>query len=410
MRRIYLLVFALMLWGAVSPPTFALEDDDLFGEEPAAEAPADAPTDAPAAEPAADAGDDLFGESETPAEEAAADAAPANEPAKEEPAAAGDDLFGEPETPAADVADDKTPAEEKAEPKGPAADASDDLFGEPAAESDPVAPAKKSPVAARKPHTREEIKAELTKRNPIIADQFARFIELNKEVFKQAVVARDQAELMPILREYAPAVLRAKQIWTTIAGNPAKYDSWLDNPEYRQAWSAFHRTWQSLYGYTERIASVDIGVADKVSDALMALGTSFQDYNDWVDEWDAEIGNDHVAFARGNDHLNELAQDQFREEQGAQIETEQAAADQTREEEDETAPSEVEEAQQATEEADADTLKADEASADAAADEAVADEEMKEDEAADGEAPDGQAAPKEEAPADDDFDFGDGKA
>ena len=320
------------------PVLAAEEEDPLFGEEPAAETPAD--------EPSAE---------ETPSEEAASE-----EPASE----AGDDLFGDSEP----ATEDASPEDEKPTP------------------------------TAREPHSHAEIKAELIKLNPMIAEQMTKFIELNKQVMKQAVTSGNREELMPILREYGPAVIRTKQLWVTIAGSPAKYDTWLGSPDYRKAWGAFHHNFASLYGYTERFAAVDMDLADKLSDGLMALGTSFNDYNAWVDEWDAEIGNDTHSFARGDDHLNELNEEQMREEEGADSEVEEAAADQTQEEEDETAPSEVEEAQEDTETTDQEILSGEEKSADEAADETVDDEEAKEEEAVDG----------EESPADEEIDFGEG--
>ena len=332
------------------------------------------------------------------------------------PALAQDDedpLFGEEpaaETPADEASAEDPPAEEtppKAAAEEAASDAGDDLFGESEPTTKEASPEAEKPTRpAREPHSHEEIKAELLKQNPLIVQQMAKFIELNKQVMKQAVTSGNKEELMPILREYGPAVIRTKQLWTTIAGNPAKYDTWLGSPDYRKAWGAFHHNFASLYGYTERFAAVDVELADKVSDGLMALGTSFDDYNAWVDEWDAEIGNDAHSFARGDDRLNELNEEQMREEEGADSEVEKAAADQTQEEEDETAPSEVEEAQEDTEETDKEIFSGEEKSADEAADETVEDEEMQEEEAVEGEG--SEESPAEESPVDEEIDFGEG--
>lgn len=358
----------LLLLTVLTCPVLA-QDDDLFGESPAKEEAA---------------GDDLFGApaDEKPTEKADDANVPLDEkPVEEKPAADGDDLFGADEQPAADIPADKA-APEPAEEKAPA-------------------------VPARKLHTRAEIKAELLRRNAQIADEVTKFIELNKDVAKQAVQSGNNEELMPILREYGPAVIRTKQLWLAVVGNPTKYDTWLGSADYWKAWVAFHNSWRTLYGYTDRFAAVDIGLADKLTNSLAALGTSFEDYSEWVDEWDSELGNDHYAFARGNDQLGELDREQMREEEGADDEAAKAFADQEREEEDATAPANVEEAEQTTETADKEELAEGEKEADAAADEAVAEEDMQEDAAVEGdddlfggeEAADKDTPAEEEAPA-----------
>jgi hypothetical protein len=349
----------LFLLAVFAVPALA-QEDDLFGEEPAKEEAA---------------GDDLFG---APAE----DQAPAKE-ATADQAAPGDQ---------AEMADDSAKENEE------------DLFDGEATEE----PAAKQPAEAdvddkapRKLHTQEEIKAELQRKNALIAADLTKFIELNKQVAKQAVESGNREELMLVLREYGPAVIRTKQLWTAVVGNPAKYDTWLGSADYWKAWVAFHNSWRSLYGYTDRFAAIDLDLADKITNGLATLGTSFEDYSEWVDEWDSELGNDKYAFARGDDHLGALNQQQMREDEAADDETAEAFDDQVKSEEDETAPSDVAEAREATEEADKKELAEGEQEADAAADKAVEAIDKEEDTAAEGDDLFGEEPAKEkEMPAD----------
>ncbi len=357
--RLRQLAWVLLLPGACLPGFARGDEAQLFGEVLAAKTPAD---NQPADEVATE---------EAPADETTTEASPAEETPADEPASeSGDDLFGERES----AAEETTPAEDESLP------------------------------AARKIHTRDEIKAALIQKNVAIAAQMTGFIEMNKQIARKAVTSGKQDELMPILREYGPAVIRTKQLWLAVVGNPAKYDTWLGSDGNRKAWGAFHRSWNSLYGFTDKFAAIDIDLADRLSDGLAVMGTSLDDYNAWVDEWDAEVGNDTHAFARGEDRLNEINAEQMREEEQADIETEKASADQTREEEDETAPSIVEESQEGTEMADEEILSDDETSADQAGDEAAEADQAAEDEAIEG----GKEAPAEDAPADEEVDFGEG--
>jgi hypothetical protein len=365
--RTLLTIWLLLLFAALAPPTHA-QNDDLFGDEPAKEEPAD---DAPAGDAAAD--------ETAPSDAEAKEAAPA--------ADGGDDLFG-------------GEADDESAPSKPPQDA-----------AEPDAP----PKPTRKLHTQAEIKAELQRQNGAIATELAKFIELNKQVAKQAVEGGNNDELMQILREYGPAVIRTKQLWIAVVGNPAKYDTWLGSADYWKAWVAFHNSWRTLYGYTDRFAAVDLDLADKLTDALATLGTSFQDYSEWVDEWDRELGNDKYAFARGDDKLGKLDREQMREEEGADDETAEAFADQEMEEEDATAPSDVEEAREATESADEAELAEGEKEADAAADKKVEEIDKEEDAAVEGEddlfgeesATEEEMPPKEEPAAEGDDLFGD---
>lgn len=254
----------------------------------------------------------------------------------------------------------------------------DDLFGKEPAEAEAVKERESRSALvkpARKLHSQDEIKAELIRRNAQLATEMSKFIELNKQVAKQAVDGGNHEALMPILREYGPAVIRTKQLWNAVVGNPTRYDTWLGSADYWRAWVAFHHSWQSLYGYVDRFAAVDLGLADQLTDALTTLGTSFQDYSDWVDEWDRELGNDKYVFSRGNANLNELDQQQLRDEEDADAELNQAAEAQQMEEEDETAPSETVEGQQDIEDADKKELIEGEEKADAAADAAEKEDE-----------------------------------
>ena len=212
----------------------------------------------------------------------------------------------------------KAPAEPaKAAP--PATDDVDDLFGEaaPPATPAPKTEARKKVIATPEPpklHTRAEIATALTQQNALIAGQLAKFIDMNKQFAKQAVDSGNKDELMLIIREYGPTVIRTKQLWTAVVGNPTKYDTWLGTDEYRKAWGRFHRSWNSLYGFTDRFAAIDLDLADKLSDSLAELSHSFNDYNALADEWDGQVGNGVYQFARGDDQLSEIAKQQFREE------------------------------------------------------------------------------------------------
>ena len=266
-------------------PNLQAQDEDLFGEEPAKK-------EAPQA-PVPNADDDLFGEPAPPKS-----AEPAPKPAAD---AAEDDLFSEPAP-----ADKPTPPQD-------------------------IAP----PVAAKTPlRSKLEVSTALTKENDVIAKQFVEFIELSKELAKRAVESGNKDELMPILREYGPAVIRTKQLWRGVVGNPAKYETWLGREEYRQAWDRFHESWQSLYGFTDRFAAVDLDLADKLSDAMNGLSQSLDDYSDLADEWDGTMGNNVYLFARGNSRLNVISRQQFRDEAAADRETKQIAEDQLFQEED----------------------------------------------------------------------------
>jgi hypothetical protein len=190
--------------------------------------------------------------------------------------------------------------------------------------------------------------------NEKLAAEFAKFLELSKQLAKQAVENGNPVELMPIVREYGPAVIRTKQLWRAVVGNPAKYDSWLGREEYRQAWVRFHESWQTLYGITEKFAAIDLDLADKLSDAIGELSQSFDNYSELVDEWDGVPGNHVYLFARGNDRLSVIARQQFRDEAAADRETKQIAADQFLQEEDADRQTKEAEREQRVEEADDD--------------------------------------------------------
>lgn len=245
-----------------------------------------------------------------------------------------------------DVGEAAPKATAKGAAEKPASEDADELFGDPDEEmSEEAAP-------PRKLHTRAEIKASLTKENAVIAEQLAKFIALNKQLAKEALESGNKDEIMLVLREYGPAVIRMKQHWIGVVGNPAKYDTWIGSPQYKKAWGAFHSSWNSLYGFTDRFAAIDMDLADKISDGLAGLGHSFNEYNAWADEWDGKFDNDTHQFARGEDVLNEIADEQFREEEDADKETEQVKEDLDAEEADEDSSIGVNEAEQDAEQGD----------------------------------------------------------
>ena len=216
----------------------------------------------------------------------------------------------------------------------PAKDDAEDLFGEPEppVKKPSLDKVTKAPSEPAKLHTRAEIAAALTQQNALIATQLVKFIDMNKQFAKQAVDSGNKDELMIIIREYGPTVIRTKQLWTAVVGNPARYDSWLGSDEYRKAWGRFHRSWNSLYGFTDRFAAIDLDLADKLSDSLAELSQSFNEYNALADEWDGEVGNDVYQFSRGDGPLDEIAKQQFRDEAAADRETRQIVPEQFAEE------------------------------------------------------------------------------
>lgn len=264
---IWCLLLGLVCW--TWQPVSAQDDID-FGE---------------ATEEAAE--DDLFGGDD----EAMEDEAPAE--ATEE-VVEEDDLFGGDDNEAAEgAADDEVMEEETVEEAGEAEPADEGFdFGD-------AAEAKPADAAAARPQA--EVKAALVEMNDAIGKQYTTFVERNKELAKAAVQAGDAEELMPIVREYGPAVIGAKQAWITLVGNPAKYDTWIGSPGYQAAWRTFGARWQALQQYPKRFAAVDIDLADKLTDELAKLGASFQEYSDLSDEWDGKLGNEPRNFAFNGD-------------------------------------------------------------------------------------------------------------